>query len=239
MLNRIFKFSSLFSLLFLATLVSCDKEAMEDVSVQNFTQTDGTEANLSEAAQARRGQRGGKCFKPVFPVTLSIPDGEDVEVADREAFKAAIQRWKAANPDADERPTIAFPFDVQLQDSSVVTISTEAALDELKATCRPERGPQGNKCFQPVFPVSLSLPDGTSVEVADREAARTALKAWKEANPDADERPTIAFPYDVELADGTVQTVENEEDLAALRATCQENRGHRPRPNRGNHDGND
>ena len=44
--------------------------------------------------------------------------------------------------------------------------------------------------------------------------------AWKEANPDAEERPSIAMPYDVELKDGTIVTIESEDDLIALFEDC-------------------
>ena len=69
----------------------------------------------------------------------------------------------------------------------------------------------------------MNFPDGTSEEVADRDAAKEAALAWKEANPDATERPAIAFPYNVELADGTIMPVGSEEELEALKNACEDN----------------
>jgi len=54
----------------------------------------------------------------------------------------------------------------------------------------------------------------------DRDEAKAAKEAFKAANPDNEERPTLAFPYDVELADSTTVTVESDEDVASLKETC-------------------
>ena len=56
----------------------------------------------------------------------------------------------------------------------------------LKATCdsrdgqgnrgdrgdRGNRGNRGERCFSKVYPLTISFPDGTSEEVADRDAAK-------------------------------------------------------------------
>ena len=51
--------------------------------------------------------------------------------------------------------------------------------------------------------------------------ARTA-KIWRMENPDSEEKPTIAYPYDVELADGTTATVTSNDEVAALKESCKE-----------------
>ena len=122
------------------------------------------------------------------------------------------------------------PFDVQLKNSTIITIASEEDLTALRETCgemRGDRGGRGSRCFQPVFPLTINFPDGSSTTVADRDEAKAAKEAFQEANPDNEERPTLAFPYDVTLADGTTVTVASEEDLAALKESCEGQRGGR------------
>ncbi len=225
MLNRIFKFSTLIALALVFVLTSCDKENLDELTTENFTTQAENRQDGERSGKGKRngkGKRGGKCFTPVFPITLNFPDGTGTEVADKEAAKEAKTTWKEANPDSEERPTIAMPFDVLLKDSSTLTITSEEDLAALRATCGEGKGGRGKgkRCFKPVFPFTINFPDGTATEVADRAAAKAAKKAWKEANPDSEERPTIAYPYDVELADGTTATVTNDEEVAALKASC-------------------
>lgn len=219
MLNRIFKFSTLIALALVFVLTSCDKENLDELTTENFTQ----ESEKGErGGKGNKGTRGGKCFSTVFPITLSFPDGTTSDVADKAAAKEALEAWKTANPDSEERPSIAFPYDVTLADETVVTISDEEALAALKETCEGKggRGGKGGKCFSAIYPLTISFPDGTTTEVADKAAARAAKKAWKEANPDSEERASIVMPFDVELADGTIATITSDEDKVALKESC-------------------
>ena len=233
MLNRIFKFSTLIALALVFVLTSCDKENLDELTTENFTEQAEGRQNGERGGKGKmngKGKRGGKCFTPVFPITFNFPDGNSAEVADKDEAKEALEAWKTANPDATERPTIAFPHDVTLKDGTVVTIANEEEAAALRETCGAGKGGRGkgNRCFKPVFPFTINFPDGTAVDVADKEAAKAAKTEWKEANPDSEERPSIAMPYDVELKDGSTLTIASEEDLAALRETCGD-RGNRQR----------
>ena len=226
MLNRIFKISTLFAFALVFVMTSCQKENLDELTTENFTQ----QAENREGGQKGmkgKGKRGGKCFTPIFPITINFPDGSSAEVADKEAAKEAKEAFKAANPDAEGKPSINMPFDVQLKDSSILTIASDEDLAALKETCgdrggKGNKGGRGGKCFKPVFPFTINFPDGSAVEVADKEAAKAAKEAFKAANPDAEGRPTIAMPFDVQLKDSTIVTITSEEDLAALKETCGE-----------------
>ena len=239
MLNHISKLSLFFVLTIAMIVTSCDKEGVDELT-ENFTAD--TELSTERAKKGDRnnrggnkGNRGGTCFDLVYPLSISFPDGTTAEIADKEAAKTAKKAWKEANPDATERPSIVFPYDVQLQDDSVVTIDSEEALATLRETCgsdrggdrgnrgdRENRGDRGNKCFMPVYPITIVLPDGTTANIADKAAKKAAIQAWKEANPDAERgtRATIGFPLTVELADETQTTLNSQEELDALKVTC-------------------
>lgn len=183
------------------------------------------------------------CFELVFPVTIELPDESQVVVESREDIRDAIALYLEDNPPTDGRPfrpfrrfrpAVVFPYEVQLEDGSILLLESEEDLAAVLEDCgfNPNR-PQGpgwngshgqhgglHHCFNLVFPVTVNFPDGTSLEVADREALATAFGDWRMNNPDADERPVLAYPYDVELQDGTVVTVASDEDREALREEC-------------------
>ncbi|MFN7116483.1 MAG: hypothetical protein ACK4TA_06755 [Saprospiraceae bacterium] len=93
-------------------------------------------------------------------------------------------------------------------------------------------------CYELVFPVTLQLPDETTVEIDSFGELRTVLRDWKAANPDSDERPTLVFPIELINSDGEVITVENAAALKALREACPFPGGPRgPRGPRGGHGG--
>lgn len=77
-----------------------------------------------------------------------------------------------------------------------------------------------NGCFDLVFPVTINFPDGSSVSVDDYDAMKDALKTWKEANPDAEAKPSLGFPLEVISEDGETITVDDRDGLKVLRRKC-------------------
>lgn len=169
------------------------------------------------------GQNGGlnRCFNIVFPITLAFPDGTEVTVADRAELREAIRTWREANPDAESRPTLAYPYDVELQDGTVLTISSDEDRADLREVCEGAVGDgHGRRCFRINYPIDIAFPDETTVSVNSREEALTAIMEWVEANPDATERPQIVFPIEVTLRNGEVREVDSMQQLRILRRIC-------------------
>lgn len=170
------------------------------------------------------GQFGGlnHCFNIVFPLTLAFPDGSSLAVANRQELATAIREWRINNPDAAGRPTLAYPYDVELQDGTILTISSDEDRVDLRETCGGSVGDgHGEPCFTVNFPVWVGFPDGSSVEVNNREEVLTAIMEWREANPDAAERPGIIYPITVTFTeDGTTQEVGSRQELRELRQDC-------------------
>lgn len=219
MLNRILKISTVFALAIFATLLtSCDKETvLSDELVQNFV-------NESVEAVERSGNVGRTgCFEFVFPISITFPDGSTASVEDYETLRSTVKDWKENNPDAEEKPTLAYPLEVIGEDGAVVSIDSQDALKELKQTCRrngKKNHGKKDRCFEMVFPLSITFPDGTTTAYDDRMALKTAVRAWKAANPDAEERPTLAFPLEITLEDGTTVTISDAEALQAQKESC-------------------
>ncbi|NBC08954.1 MAG: hypothetical protein GVY26_17315, partial [Bacteroidetes bacterium] len=91
-------------------------------------------------------------------------------------------------------------------------VVTEEAFTELERS-----GQMGcQDCFSVVYPVTLVFADGSTAEVDSRQAIREAIRAYVQENGRPQFRPRFEFPYEVELQDGTLQTISSPEDFRAL-----------------------
>ncbi len=197
---------------------------------------DGTIVSIEDRADINRlrshcrGSRrnvGNRCFRVVFPLTVELPDQSMAEVNSKRELYELYREWMMNNPDAEGRPSIAFPYSIEFTDGTVVVVESRRDLLEAAWSCRRSRRPgrgrpffNRNICYELVFPITIAYPDETSEEVASREDARAALEAWWEANPNEEEDPMIAFPYDIKLRNGDVVSIENEEDQEEYRRRC-------------------
>lgn len=97
---------------------------------------------------------------------------------------------------------------------------TETYVDQAVFSIQQD-GNLGRKgCFELVFPVTLEFPDGDSVTVENYEELIQSIREWKEANPDADQRPSLVFPIEVMTEDGEIISIENREELHELKKEC-------------------
>ncbi len=78
---------------------------------------------------------------------------------------------------------------------------------------------QARDCFDFVFPLSITVPDGTSIALASG-SDWTLVREWYQANPEAEERPAFDFPLEITYGD-TVITIINTEELIRARASCE------------------
>ena len=122
-------------------------------------------------------------------------------------------------------------------DDTATTSASDAIDQELYAA--QERGALGRfGCYELVFPVSIVLPDSSTVAVNSYEEIIDTLRAYFQENGTGGSghghhghhgfRPSLSFvfPISVVSQDGEVITVNNEEELRALRAECEGSFGH-------------
>jgi len=80
------------------------------------------------------------------------------------------------------------------------------------------------KCFDLVLPVTYVMPDGSTITVtSDEDDGWAEIKAWYEANPDAEEKPALQYPVDIsfETREGsTTLTVTNDEEMRGAYGRC-------------------
>lgn len=194
---------------------SCTKESSEVVT-ENFVNT-SLDQICSETRTSFRG-----CFEFVFPITIVFPDATTEEVGSYEEMKTALKAWKIDNPNIKGRPSIEYPFSVTTEDGSIVEITDKNKLKETVASCKetgdgPGKGGKDHfkPCFTPVFPFKVNTPNG-EVTVADK----AALKALIKSLGGKDKKISFVFPLQVILKNGTTQTVNNADELKALKGSC-------------------
>lgn len=220
MLKILFNSISLIALLGIVMFSSCGLEESV-IDVDNYV----NESSDEIAKKCMTGKTA--CFELVFPVTLNFPDGTSEEVDGHQSLRTAIKTWRENNPDAIEKPELAFPIDILNEDGELISVQNSEELVALKATCE-RRFPKfqkwiSNECFQLVYPISIEFPDGSIVASDDADALKDLLQDWFITNdPSPENRPKLVYPFDVSLEDGTVQTITSKDDLKALKKSCRD-----------------
>ena len=177
----------------------------------------------------RRGGKGSSCFELSYPLTFAYTDGTMITVESREERKEAFTAYNEANPDVDERPELQFPVTVTLADDTEQVLATQEDFDSLKESCggnsgrsngRRGNGSKASKCFSLVYPVNYSFEDGSMTTVNSREEKKEAFTAYREANPDAEDKPQLEYPISILFEDGTTLSIASEEELDTAKDTC-------------------
>ncbi|MCC6815780.1 MAG: hypothetical protein IT267_05165 [Saprospiraceae bacterium] len=90
-------------------------------------------------------------------------------------------------------------------------------------------------CFELIFPVQISFPDGTNGSYSSYDELIAAFKDWRLTHSKSEGKPEFIFPIDVLKKDGTTITVNSKEELKDLRKECpgRHNRGPKGHINRG------
>ena len=167
-----------------------------------------------------------KCFDLVLPVTFIMPDGSTITVSsDDENSWAELKNWYEDNPDSEEKPSLQYPVDITF-DGEIVSINNDDEMRELYRQCDRGRDWNREKCFGMLFPVTFTMPDGSSITVETDDGEGWAeLKDWYEDNPDSKERPTLQYPvdivYETDAGDSTV-TINNESEMEVAEEACRE-----------------
>jgi hypothetical protein len=169
-------------------------------------------------------KRNWNCFDIVYPITIMLPNGSSYLIdSEEDSDLETIKSYYEENQGADERPSIIFPVNIIDHEGETKAINSEEEMEDAYRHCSG-RDRDKRECFGLVFPVTYIMPDGSSYEIADEDGEIWAeLKAWYDANPEAEERPELQYPVDImyESEDRTV-TISNEEEMLAAKEECRE-----------------
>jgi len=89
--------------------------------------------------------------------------------------------------------------------------------------CKEGTG-NGKDCFEFAYPITYTMPDGSTITVANKEDMRL-IRLWYSANPGVSERPSLQYPVDIVFRDGTTMTLSSNEELRAAYVLCDKGRG--------------
>ena len=188
---------------------------VEIIFKEEIAKTINNEEEMEWAKKACKGEKKG-CFKLTYPVTYNLPDGSSV-TGDEEEVWTAIKAWYEVNPDSEEKPALQYPVDIIHEDGTTETISTEEDMIDAKKACWDKE-----ECFELVYPVTYTLPDGSAATGDDEKALWETIKAWYEVNPDSEEKPSLVYPVDIVFEDGSTQTIDDEAAMELVKTACEE-----------------
>ena len=80
-------------------------------------------------------------------------------------------------------------------------------------------------CFELVYPVSYTMPDGSTV-TGNAGELKLAMKAWYKAHPDSKADPVLQYPVEITSVkfDG-VKVINNEEEMIEAKKACEDGAG--------------
>lgn len=201
--------SFLFSILAIATLTftACEKDRMSVnsadeeliLAIQNATDKSAVASSTLPATAST-----------VLNSDYTESTTEEVLLASDLGYEVQLRRTEGTR--VGERNTIYFNLDGQ-----PLGYSREDGKKRDRKDCK---GKDLRECFDFVYPVTFTLPDGTTTS-GDKETLHTQIKEWYEANPDAEERPSLQFPVEITFEDGTIQTINSDEELEAAKESCE------------------
>ena len=171
-------------------------------------------------------KRNWNCFDIVYPIAIMMPNGSSYLIdSEEDSDLETIKSYYEENGGADERPSIIFPVNIIDHEGEIRAINSEEEMADAYRQCSGrDRDWEKRDCFGLVFPITYIMPDGSSYEIADADDESWAeIKAWYEANPEAEERPELQYPVDIMYeSEDRIVTISNEEEMLAAKEGCRE-----------------
>ncbi len=190
--------------------------------------------NSSSSDDDYDGDCDDLCFDLVYPVTIVFPDGTTADANDDDGLEDLLDAWFEQNPDVeDDFPTFSYPIQVEVEDE-MVTIESDEDFEELLEYCYDEYDEDDEEddcddeeceeyelsdCFEIVFPITLTLPDGSELTINNEDELYEAFEMWDD--DEEEEFPELNYPIELILEeDDTQVTVNDEEELEAILEEC-------------------
>jgi len=204
--------NAIFAVLLLSTLflLSCDND-IHNLEDEKANQSDLREGDIMDKKD---------CFEFEYPIGILFPNEKVAIAKDEDEFYVALKKWYKENPKGKDKPGLQYPLDVYFKGDIKKTINNEKEMISLKKYCDDKDENTDKDCFKMVFPLSYEMPDGAIITGENDDAINTDMKAWYEANSSSKEKPSLVYPVDVILKDGSTMTVNNESEMIQLKKDC-------------------
>ena len=160
-----------------------------------------------------------KCFELILPVTFIMSDGTSI-VIENESDYGDVKTWYINNPDFRKKPDLQYPVNIIYKDGITEIINDDEEMRSIKDVCRKRDDKKYWDCFKIEYPVTFILDDGSTISMVDSEGW-AELKTWHEANPDSG-RPILQYPVVIIYHDGTVETINNDEEMRIAKENCRD-----------------
>ena len=156
------------------------------------------------------------CFDLVYPISYIMPDGSIVTYNEEDAMNNGLKSWYTANSNTTTKPALAYPVQVTFSDGTTKTIANEPAMIKLKKWCNGTKG----ECFDIIYPISYTMPNGAMVTYADKGAFEISMKSWYNTNQGDAIKPTLVYPIQVKVKGKTVKTIATKTEMIKLKKWC-------------------
>jgi len=171
---------SCFSILMLCSFfffTACSKGDHEEKDREHFEDKQEEEREEDERGEDDKDDRYNVskdfCYDFVYPISYILPDGTTIS-GNEEELDAALKAWYDAHPDVETEPELQFPIEIILEDRSVHRVNDGAALRIIEARCKED---VRKDCYEFVYPISYTLPDGSTISGNSGEEIEIAIKA--------------------------------------------------------------
>ncbi|MEM6967139.1 MAG: hypothetical protein AAF573_20420 [Bacteroidota bacterium] len=203
-----------FALLTFTALSSCNQE---DLVEKDFEKD--FEKNEWKKDKDDKDKKWKKaCFELVYPIAYTMPDETTIVGNDEKEVWTAIKNWYEDHPDVKAKPELVYPVDIEWKNEDVQTINDEDEMIQAKKDCKD--GDKKETCFELVFPIAVTLPDGTIVAGNTKKELDKTIKTWYKDHPNVEVKPNLNYPIEIIFDDGSTQAVDDEEELATVKDTC-------------------
>ncbi len=168
-----------------------------------------------------------ECFKFVYPISYTMPNGDIIEGDSEDAVNRAIRAWYEEHPDYRGGHTLNYPVKIIFWDGMEMVVNSDEEMAKAKQRCckkdNDKERPQP-PCFKMVFPVTYIMPNGDEITARTPEQLDIALKEWYENHPDYEREHSIKYPVTLIFWDGVRITVNSDEEMARAKQRCKKMR---------------
>ena len=192
----------------------------------SFSACEGLESDFEEMEEYAE-EESEYCFEFVFPVTITLPDGTTFTGNSEEEIFSTIDQWYEDNGESDIEPSLVFPIQIILGDQRI-DISSQEEFYEAEELCDHESDEEDEEdeeedefCFEFVFPISVIMPDGSTLTGNSEEEIYDALDQWYEENGESDIEPSLVFPVQVVFGDQRID-ITSQDEFEEIEERCED-----------------
>jgi hypothetical protein len=167
-----------------------------------------------------KGDDKKDCFKLLFPISITMPDGSILTGEEKELLES-IKLWYNDNADVKEKPSFNYPVEISWPEKDIIkTINNSEEMAIAKKYCDSDKYDKEKECFKLVYPITWTMPDGSNITLTSGKDY-DQLKQWYESHPDVKAKPVLIFPVEIIWPDkDIVKTINNNEELEAAKKDC-------------------